>query len=150
MSSFKLFVCVTLATLGAAKKHPTLPTTPCTNTPTSSCASTMCSDMINECGQTYGGCFPDCPGYPTPTFTDPGCPPTITSSSTLSVSSTCQQTLCVDYINDCGQMYGGCFANCPGYTTPSFSEPPCPTTRKPCSKTKCVDFINDCGLTCIS
>lgn len=94
-----------LTALAAAKK-PT-PTTTCTGGgSTETCTSTVCADYVNDCGQTYGGCYPFCSGYTAPTFTDPGCPPTITSSSTLSASASCTQTICADYINDCGQWYG--------------------------------------------
>lgn len=70
-----------------------------------SCYSTICADNVNSCGQTYGGCYPACSGYTTPTFSDPGCPSTTASRSTAS----CDNTICVDYINSCGQWYGGCF-----------------------------------------
>ncbi|GAB1310532.1 hypothetical protein MFIFM68171_00742 [Madurella fahalii] len=36
---------------------------------------TVCWDGINECGQTFGGCFPDC--RPWPTFTAPPCSKTV-------------------------------------------------------------------------
>jgi hypothetical protein len=44
----------------------------------SPCSLTLCDDRVNSCGQTYGGCYPFCTGYPTPTFTDPGCDPSNT------------------------------------------------------------------------
>jgi len=77
----------------------------------------------------YGGCYPACPGYTTPTYTDPGCPATLTSPDTMITTTTttaCAKTICVDYINDCGLRYGACFPACSGYTTPSFTPPPCP------------------------
>lgn len=99
-----------LTALATAKKHPTA--TPCTTAAPSSttCETTLCADYINSCGQMYGGCYPACSGFTTPSFTDPGCPPTITSSSssTLSASASCSLTVCADYINDCGQWYGEC------------------------------------------
>ena len=122
----------------------------CTTTPppdpTSSCTSTLCADYINSCGQTYGGCYPACSGYTTPSFTDPGCP---TTTPAPQPNTTCTSTLCADYINSCGQTYGGCFPACPGYTTPSFTDPGCPTTTPMPEPTGCpqlcVDYINDCG-----
>jgi hypothetical protein len=132
---------------------------------TSSCFLTLCVDNMNSCSQMYGGCFPACGNYTTPSFTDPGCPSTtrtsaasctlkphststttsstsgmVTSSkplttSTPSSSTSCTQTVCADYINSCGLMYGGCFPYCSGYTMPSFSVPDCPTSYSPSTRT---------------
>jgi hypothetical protein len=41
-------------------------------------------------------------------------------------------TVCWDGINDCGQMYGGCFADCKPW--PTFSKPPCRTIPTPTAK----------------
>jgi hypothetical protein len=119
---------------------------------TTSCFLTLCVDNMNSCSQMYGGCFPACGNYTTPSFTDPGCPSTTrtsTASCTLKPPSTpttisctsgmvtspsstsCTQTVCADYINSCGLMYGGCFPYCEGYTMPSFSVPDCPTSYSP-------------------
>ncbi|EME41789.1 hypothetical protein DOTSEDRAFT_116443, partial [Dothistroma septosporum NZE10] len=69
------------------------------------------------------------------------------------------ETLCVDYINTCGIMYGGCFPHCSGDTTPSFSNPGCPSNSHYPGKTpdasmttatcgyKCDDFVDECGQT---
>jgi hypothetical protein len=120
-----------------------------TSSPISSiCTQTLCVDKINSCGQTYGGCYPACSGFTTPSFTDPGCP-TITSKP---ISTSCTNTLCVDKINSCGKTYGGCYPACPGLSTPTFTDPGCPTTTlKPtstiCTQTLCVDKINSCGQT---
>ncbi|KAF7540171.1 hypothetical protein G7054_g1589 [Neopestalotiopsis clavispora] len=114
----------------------------------------VCADYINECGIWYGGCFADC--TPWPTFSKPPCPNT-TSTSNLPVfvtttetllppsvvttfttntddtfptptSSDCHdQTICADYINDCGQLYGGCFSACTPW--PVFTPPPCPSSN---------------------
>lgn len=103
----------------------------------STCSTTLCADYINSCGQTYGGCYPACSGYTTPSFTDPGCPPTTTSSTRSSsrstmtskpCSTTCTEILCQDFVNSCGQWYGGCFPVCSGLTTPTFTDPGCPTS----------------------
>lgn len=122
-----------------------------------SCFLTLCVDNINSCGQMYGGCFPACGNYTTPSFADPGCPSTTKSSTTSNIvkspstptttsctagmvtstttsapsSSTCTQTVCADYINSCGMMYGGCFPYCDGSTFPTFSPPPCPASSSP-------------------
>ncbi|KAK3397482.1 hypothetical protein B0T20DRAFT_499109 [Sordaria brevicollis] len=47
------------------------------------CSSrTVCIDYIDKCGQTYGGCVPDC--FPWPTFSAPPCPrpTTVTATAT--------------------------------------------------------------------
>jgi hypothetical protein len=55
--------------------------------------------------------------------------PTTTTSAPTS-SPTCP-TLCIDYVNDCGEMVGGqCIEHCPGSPLPPApSIPPCTTTR---------------------
>ena len=121
---------------------------------TSICTTTLCADYINSCGQPYGGCYPACSGYTTPSFTDPGCPTITSSSSTLSSTSVCLLSLCDQSINSCGRAYGGCYPACSGYTIPSFTDPGCPsTTTVPptsspiCTSSICADFINSCGQT---
>jgi len=86
-------------------------------TRTSDCAIT-CWDGINNCGQTYGGCWPGCSQMPT--FTAPECPITTTATSTCA-----EATICVDSVNSCGMTYGSCFPNCAPW--PSMTPPPCPT-----------------------
>ncbi|KAF2769611.1 hypothetical protein EJ03DRAFT_246528, partial [Teratosphaeria nubilosa] len=80
-------------------------------------------------------------------------------------SSPCASIQCLDFLNPCGQMYGGCFPACGNsYTTPAFSDPGCPATTttaaaateariaaalaatSTCDSTACVDKINDCGV----
>ncbi|TGZ81424.1 hypothetical protein EX30DRAFT_262651 [Ascodesmis nigricans] len=99
--------------------------------PTSSCV-TICADYINECGQMYGGCFPDpaCTGGTAwPTFSKPPC-----TSPTGSPYPTCGFR-CVDAVNECGMKYGGCYDSCAGPFP--FPAPPCPSftttssTKKP-------------------
>jgi len=68
------------------KPHPTTtkkPTTSVTAKPTSTCNTqvSVCWDGINECGKTYGGCFPDC--KPWPTFTPPPCPTTKATATVI-------------------------------------------------------------------
>ncbi|KAK7180419.1 hypothetical protein DPSP01_001806 [Paraphaeosphaeria sporulosa] len=94
--------------------------------PSPTCTLSICADYINSCGRWYGGCYAACPGYTTPSFTDPGCP--TTSRAVSATPTTCTTTLCADYINNCGLMYGGCFPACSGYTIPSFADPGCPTS----------------------
>ncbi|PHH69599.1 hypothetical protein CDD80_6620 [Ophiocordyceps camponoti-rufipedis] len=36
------------------------------------------------------------------------------------------RTICIDKINSCGMMYGGCVPDC--HPWPSFTPPPCPQT----------------------
>ena len=73
------------------------------------------------------------------------------STTTRPVSSEPCPTICADYINECGAMYGGCFPDpkCTGGTAwPTFTPPPCTTTTstssEPCP-TICADYINECG-----
>ncbi|KAG0123561.1 hypothetical protein HOY82DRAFT_673910 [Tuber indicum] len=128
---------------------PTFTKPPCpTTTPASTtCSRSICVDNINECGQMFGGCFldPACTGGTQwPTFTKPPC--NSTTTTTTSASTTCKRAICADYINECGQMYGGCFLDpvCTGGTAwPTFSKPPCPTTK--CSHSICYDGIDKCG-----
>jgi hypothetical protein len=145
---------------------PTAP--PCSSvassTTTDDCSTrTVCADYINECGQWYGGCFPDC--KPWPTFSKPVCTSTTTSASVTTVSITTisvtsatvtplsstttnchNQTICADYINECGQTYGGCFSACKPYRT--FTAPACTTTTTAPSSTCgtiCRDYLKTCS-----
>ncbi|KAK9781175.1 hypothetical protein SCAR479_04996 [Seiridium cardinale] len=104
-----------------------------TEDPTTDCHSqTICTDMINECGQTYGGCFSAC--TPWPTFTPPPCTTTTTTApiTTITPAASTATTICVDYLKTCTEgsttavlTYGGCYAA--GGPTPTFSTPSCPT-----------------------
>ena len=118
-------------------------------------------DYINKCGQTYGGCFPST--SPFPTFTGPSCSlettATLTTITKSTTTRTATPTICVDYINKCGQTYGGCFPSAdpvPTFTAPSCSLDtvtstitPKPTTATATAgvPTICVDSINSCGKT---
>ncbi|RPA82869.1 hypothetical protein BJ508DRAFT_413800 [Ascobolus immersus RN42] len=66
----------------------------------------------------------------TPTSSGPttGGGPTITPIPSITPTPTGCPWLCVDNINECGQMYGGCTTHCPGAPWPTFSKPPCPST----------------------
>ncbi|KAF8421851.1 hypothetical protein EV426DRAFT_608192 [Tirmania nivea] len=96
----------------------------------------------------YGGCFlaPECGGT-WPTFTSPPCNLTITPTPTETEYpiSTCDISICADYINECGQMYGGCFLapECGG-AWPTFTPPPCTTAT--CTYSICADYQNSCGI----
>ncbi|KAK8041072.1 hypothetical protein PG994_014079 [Apiospora phragmitis] len=85
------------------------------------------------------------------------------------------KTVCADYVNACGQMYGGCFSACTPW--PSFTAPPCTletisvsTTGDgamavaaataatgsstggglPCDGSRlCVDHVRTCGATAV-
>ncbi|KAK4197841.1 hypothetical protein QBC40DRAFT_267223, partial [Triangularia verruculosa] len=66
-----------------------------------------------------------------PTSTSKTPTPTTTKKPTTTPkpSSTCNgsgMTVCADYINECGMMYGGCFPDCKPW--PTFSAPPCKVT----------------------
>ncbi|ETS80022.1 hypothetical protein PFICI_07551 [Pestalotiopsis fici W106-1] len=118
---------------------------------------TVCADYINECGIWYGGCFADC--TPWPTFSKPPCPSNTSTSSNFPVlvtttttlppsvivtdtpttptSTDCHdQTICADYINSCGQTYGGCFSACTPW--PVFTPPPCPSSSNETTTTVTV------------
>ncbi|OQO10588.1 hypothetical protein B0A48_03886 [Cryoendolithus antarcticus] len=175
--------CLPVTTTSTTSSITTTPTTTSSSiSTTKSCASTVCQDFINSCGQTYGGCYPYCSGFTRPTFTPPPCttttkspptttkpppPPTTTkppttSSPSISTTTKCTLTLCEDFINSCGRMYGGCYPYCSGYTRSTFTDPGCPTTTtttsssssitttaKPtsCTSTRCEDNVNACGKT---
>ncbi|TGZ77151.1 hypothetical protein EX30DRAFT_398743 [Ascodesmis nigricans] len=55
---------------------------------------------------------------------------TTTTASSPSSTATCTHTVCYDYVNECGQMYGGCVLapHCGGPVKPTFSRPACSTT----------------------
>jgi hypothetical protein len=83
-------------------------------------------------------------------------------TTTKPSSTSCTLTICADYINSCGQMYGGCYPACSGIPRPTFTAPPCPSTKSTTTTTKpktttrtkisecpriiCVDKVNSCGL----
>ncbi|KAK4193299.1 hypothetical protein QBC35DRAFT_101515 [Podospora australis] len=64
----------TKKSITTSTKKPTVTPKPFTTSvptlkPTSTCngsGMTLCWDAINECGQMYGACFPDCKPWPTP------------------------------------------------------------------------------------
>ncbi|RMZ11876.1 hypothetical protein D0860_03163 [Hortaea werneckii] len=98
---------------------------------TSSCPSTVCAAYINTCSQMYGGCYAACSGFATPTFSPPPCVTQPRQEHRFAGTSiSCGSTVCADYINSCGLRYGGCYAACSGFTKPSFTPPPCPTTTQ--------------------
>ncbi|OIW35307.1 hypothetical protein CONLIGDRAFT_627368 [Coniochaeta ligniaria NRRL 30616] len=128
--------------------------------PASTTARTICVDYINKCGQMYGGCFAST--SPWPTFTAPSCSLETTTTTppltTVMPTTTAVPTICVDYINKCGQTYGGCFPSTTPF--PTFTGPSCSlettttahpvTTSTPLTTTVptiCVDSINSCGKT---
>ncbi|KAI5851733.1 hypothetical protein DFP73DRAFT_167314 [Morchella snyderi] len=105
---------------------------------TSVYASSISSPTPSSTTVGYEGQWDACDNTPAPY----GCP---SSSSTSACPS-----ICADYINECGMMYGGCFSDpkCTGGTAwPTFSKPPCPTASPTSSvcPTICADYINDCG-----
>ncbi|KAL2023254.1 hypothetical protein VTK56DRAFT_3377 [Thermocarpiscus australiensis] len=125
---------------------------PVTNVDEPCQSQTICIDAINSCGIKYGGCYdvckpsakpipPTCPSTATvhgPTTTQKTYPgPTrtkkhTTTNKTTQVSTTakaCPRTICWDGINECGQMYGGCFPDCTPW--PTFTPPPCPAHTAP-------------------
>ncbi|KAH8664411.1 hypothetical protein BX600DRAFT_464396 [Xylariales sp. PMI_506] len=131
--------------------------TPCSSPTVTDCtatAPTICVDYFDNCGQTYGGCFPDC--NPWPSFTAPPCSISSTTTTTTKPTTTtdCSAlTVCEDFINECGQTYGGCFSACTPW--PTFTPPPCslttttttttPSTTDTCTGTICRDYFETCS-----
>lgn len=137
------------------------------STSTDDCSTrTVCADYVNECGQAYGGCFSAC--TPWPTFSKPPCTSTASVATPVTTpvpvvtppssnSPDCHsQTVCADYVNECGQAYGGCFSACTPW--PTFTAPPCtttmtsvPTTTTSPSSTSCEsgticrDYLKTCS-----
>ncbi|KAM0714418.1 hypothetical protein Q7P37_010205 [Cladosporium fusiforme] len=105
-------------------------TTPPPTSDPSTCTESICADYVNSCGISYGGCYPACTGYTTPSFTDPGCPLTTTSCS--SSSSKACEFVCLDYFDECGNTYGpGCWTSCSGGAIPTFTTPLCDADATP-------------------
>ncbi|KAK8003923.1 hypothetical protein PG989_003642 [Apiospora arundinis] len=92
------------------------------------------------------------------------------AAAAVSNDASCStQTVCADYINDCGQMYGGCFSACTPW--PTFTPPPCTLNtiststitsapavtaaaaadgELPCGGSRlCVDHVRTCGTTAV-
>ena len=88
------------------------------------CSSTLCVDNINSCGQTYGGCYPACSGYPTPTFTDPGCNPSSSPVSPTYPDPRCSVTVTVTVTVPSPYYPSGCSSSS---TTTTYSSPASPT-----------------------
>lgn len=100
---------------------------------TEGCSNIVCWDYQNDCGIKYGGCHTDCPGVPTPSYTNPGCPfsGSITKSFTTRTKSACCM-YCPQYVDGCGNTFGpGCYTSCPGVAPPSFTTPYCETSAMP-------------------
>ncbi|KAH9243073.1 hypothetical protein K456DRAFT_1716707 [Colletotrichum gloeosporioides 23] len=114
------------------------------------CPQNICIDGINPACPTvrWGGCYDACkpdtaptmppcpkPTKPTKSITKiPGKPsPRPTAPPSLSVTpvkpptiitdSCSKRTVCIDYVNECGQWYGGCHSDCRPW--PSYTAPPC-------------------------
>jgi hypothetical protein len=90
----------------------------------SPCSSTMCVDSINSCGQTYGGCYPACNGYPTPTFADPGCDPSSTPTSPTYPDPRCSGTVTVTVTESYSYYPSSCGSSS---TTATYSSSTSPT-----------------------
>ncbi|KAK8101490.1 uncharacterized protein PG998_007095 [Apiospora kogelbergensis] len=97
---------------------------------------------------------------------------TAAAAAAVSNEESCStKTVCADYVNECGQMYGGCFSACTPW--PSFKAPPCTlntistttaapapitsapaaaaaATELPCGGSRlCVDHVRTCGTTAV-
>ncbi|KAF3928805.1 hypothetical protein ABW21_db0208259 [Orbilia brochopaga] len=94
-------------------------------TPSPSCDIILCADAMNDCGMFYGGCFPACPGMPTPTFTPPPCPGFWKSLWKRG----CDKITCLDATNECGQHFGACWESCPESPQVTFAPHVCPKDK---------------------
>lgn len=90
----------------------------------SPCSSTLCVDNINSCGQTYGGCYPVCSGYPNPTFTDPGCNPSSSPVSPTYPDPRCSVTVTATVTEPSPYYPPGCSSSS---STTTYSSPASPT-----------------------
>ncbi|KAK2030922.1 hypothetical protein LX32DRAFT_303792 [Colletotrichum zoysiae] len=61
-------------------------------------------------------------GPPSPTK-----PPSHPNPKPTASDSCSTRTICRDFINECGQMYGGCHSDCQPW--PSFTAPPCASSE---------------------
>ncbi|KAI3537662.1 hypothetical protein CSPX01_10027 [Colletotrichum filicis] len=90
------------------------------------CKSTLSKSTISK---TFEPSFtrptrPSLPPTRSPTITR--APPSLTTLPTTAVDNCSTRSVCVDYINECGQWYGGCHADCKPW--PSYSKPLCTPT----------------------
>ncbi|KAK2056498.1 hypothetical protein LY76DRAFT_518325, partial [Colletotrichum caudatum] len=73
----------------------------------------------DQCPQTIGG--------PTSWPPSPTKPPSHPNPKPTPSDSCSTRTICRDFINECGQMYGGCHSDCQPW--PSFTAPPCASSE---------------------
>lgn len=121
----------------------------------------VCVDRVNECGLKYGACYdycqmpqfdlgiPACNGVSGQKVSCEfkknkdgkligGCHPSNTTQPTPP-GETCD--ICIDRVNDCGQMYGGCYNFC-NEPRKEFEVPECNGQKK----TEICEYMsNDCG-----
>ncbi|EME43544.1 hypothetical protein DOTSEDRAFT_35785 [Dothistroma septosporum NZE10] len=87
---------------------------------------TKCVDYVNDCGQSYGGCYNTCAGQ-VPTFAVPKCPCDDDSSDGIKRPDDCPKPqpgeVCKWLYNKCGTRYGGCYPE--AGPVPSWQEPGC-------------------------
>ncbi|KAL2879964.1 hypothetical protein SGCOL_004683 [Colletotrichum sp. CLE4] len=71
---------------------------------------------------------PTRPSLPVPTRspTTTPAPPSLSPLPSTPIDSCSTRTVCIDYINECGQWYGGCHSACQPW--PSYSKPLCTPT----------------------
>ncbi|EQL03241.1 hypothetical protein OCS_01035 [Ophiocordyceps sinensis CO18] len=62
-----------------------------------------CIDGITKCGQRWGGCYNICTDKPP---RPPPCPTTKPTPTPTPTDDCRTRTVCIDYINSCGMMYG--------------------------------------------
>ncbi|KAG6010815.1 hypothetical protein E4U21_004203 [Claviceps maximensis] len=90
----------------------------------------MCINAVNECGVPYRGCFRPCrqrAPIPPPCgiVTDAAELPAAGLPTPAPEDNCSTRTVCVDAINECGMMYGGCIPDCKPW---KLAKPPCPKT----------------------
>ncbi|KAF3905348.1 hypothetical protein AA313_de0207006 [Arthrobotrys entomopaga] len=95
--------------------------TPYIPTTTASCSRTVCVDYLDACGQMYGGCYPNCPGYTTPTFVGPACSPTTTKRTTTTIYVTDPIFPIAKYAQCAGIGWNGSGSCAPGSTCTYFN-----------------------------
>lgn len=92
--------------------------------------TTICSTSSDYGTPTYP---PPTGGYPVPTggyYPAPSPPPQYSNNTYIPdtyAKPPCSASICYDYVDKCGQSYGGCTLapNCGGPATPTFSTPYC-------------------------
>ncbi|KAF6841808.1 hypothetical protein CMUS01_03477 [Colletotrichum musicola] len=121
-------VMAALGVVGLVAAAPQGPAGPNVPGPLVVCPQTMCIDGLNpDCGIRWGGCYDVCKPSLKPTMPPcskttrsitrstvkpsprPTAPPSLSRSiiKPTGIGNCSSRTVCVDYVNECGQWYGG-------------------------------------------